>query len=128
VRRLLAQIDQDCRVAAQAAAAAGLSERIVATLVGVKQPTVHGWLDERHSAPLPPPSLASEIWNLHTVAAALRSLIVRIGGRHLPESPPTPHHVRPADAARKATDGINAATEALGQLGAAIEYADGPGT
>jgi hypothetical protein len=100
---------------------------MVATLVGVKQPTVHSWLDERRSAPLPTRSLASEVWDLHTVAGALRNLIVRLGGRHLPESAPTSHHARPVDAARKAADGISAATEALAQLGAAIQYAEGPG-
>lgn len=126
LRRLLAQVDENTRAAAQAAASAGLSERVIATLAGVSQPTAHGWLDERHGVPVPSPSLGAEIWNLHTVAAALRGLVVRLEGQHLSELGPSTRHAAPADEARRARDGLAQAVEALGQLGAAVEYEEGP--
>lgn len=124
LRRLAAQNDEDIRAAAQACAAAGLSERVIATLAGAAQPTVHGWLDGRAGAPLTPSSLATEVWALHTVASALHGLVVRLKGRHLGENAPTSHHARPVDAARRAAEALQAATEALGSLGAAVEYTE----
>src|SRR5690348_2781373 len=116
--RLTAAVDEDTRAAA---AAAGLAERMIATLAGASQPTVHGWLDDRRGAPLPPPSLAAEVWSLHTIAAALRALVVRLEGRHLAETAPTSHHARPVEAARAARTAMDEATERLAQLGAAVD-------
>jgi hypothetical protein len=41
-RRFLAQVDEDTRAAAQGTAAAGLSERMIASLAAASQPTAHG--------------------------------------------------------------------------------------
>lgn len=122
VRRLIAQMDEDIRAAAQAAATAGLSERMIATLAGASQPSVHGWLDERRGAPLPPASLAADVWALHTIASALTCLIRRLEGRHLPELAPTPYHCRPVDAARRSRESMKEVVNALGSLGAALDY------
>jgi hypothetical protein len=122
LRRFLVQLDEDTRAAAQSAAGAGLSERMIAALVGVTQPGVHGWLDERRGAPLPPVSLAAQVWTLHTVAGALRGMIARLEGHHLPEAAPTTHHCRPVDAARLACKAIGEVVERLAALGAALDY------
>jgi hypothetical protein len=127
LRRLLAQTDEDTRAAAQAAATAGLAERMIATLAGVSQPAVHGWLDDRRGAPLPAPSLAAEVWGLHTVTSALRGLVARLEGQHLARTPPTTHHATPVDAAQAARKALDEAAEKLAQLGAALDYAEGPG-
>jgi hypothetical protein len=125
LRRLVAQVDEDTRAAAQDGAAAGLTERVIATLAGASQPTVHGRLDERRGAPLPPSSLSTEVWTLHTVTAALRGLVARLEGRQLPEAAPTSSHVRPAETARRAREALAEATDCLARLGAALDYQAG---
>jgi hypothetical protein len=123
LRRFVAQVDEDTRAAAQDAAAAGLTERMIATLAGSSQPTVHAWLDERRGAPLPASSLPAEVWALHTITSALRGLVARLEGRQLSETAPTSHHSRPVEAAQTARKALEEAAEALARLGAALDYA-----
>jgi predicted transcriptional regulator len=122
LRRTLGQLDEDARGAAVYAERAGLTERTIADRLGVSQPTVHGWLDARRSEPLPAPSLSSEVWSLHAIAAALQGLVGRLEGRRLAENAPTSHHVRPVDAARNARKGAEEVTRWLSGLGAALDY------
>lgn len=122
LRRFLAQLDEDARAAALDAAAAGLTERTIAVQLGVTQPTVHGWLDERRSAPLPPPSAATDAWALHTMASAVASMAHRLVGRSLSPTAPSTGHVTPSDAARRARDELQAAADRLGRLGSALDY------
>jgi hypothetical protein len=127
LRRLLDQVDEETRAAAGAAAAAGLTERRIAALVGASQPGVRDWLDKRHGTPLAPPSLETQVWVLHTVAGALLGLIARLEGRHLPEESPSSHHSRPVDSLRSAREAMEKVLASLARLGAALDYdaADG---
>jgi hypothetical protein len=125
LRRLLIEVDEDTRAAAQDGAAAGLTERVIASLVGASQPSVHAWLDERRGAPLPQVTLGAEVWTLHTITTALRGLVARLEGRHLPPAAPTSHHTAPVDSARRALKGLEEAAEALARLGAALDYVTG---
>lgn len=122
LRRTLGQLDEDARTAAVYAERAGLTERMIADRLGVSQPTVHGWLDARRGEPTPAPALATEVWQLHGIAAALQGLVGRLEGRRLPENAPTSHHVRPVDAARSARKGTEETTKWLSGLGAALDY------
>lgn len=122
VRRALGQLDEDARGAAVYAERAGLTERMIADRLGVSQPTVHGWLDARRGEPTPAPGLATEVWQLHGIATALRGLLARVEGRHLPETPPSSHHSAPVSAARNARKGAEEAERWLANLGAALDY------
>jgi hypothetical protein len=122
LRRFLTQLDEDTRAAAIDAAAADVSERAIAARLGVAQPTVHAWLDERRAAPLPPPSLVAEVRSLHTIATALQGLVMRLEGRELAERAPSSRHVTPATAARSAREALATVTNDLGRLAAALDY------
>jgi hypothetical protein len=123
MRRFLGQLDEDTRAAALNAAAAGIPERAIAARLGLSQPSVHAWMDERRSGPLPAPALGAEVWSLHTIAAALASLVGRLEGRQLPERAPSSSHVSPRSCIRAALDAVDLAAKNLRKAAAAADFA-----
>ncbi|MFY1599532.1 helix-turn-helix domain-containing protein [Micromonospora sp. WMMD737] len=123
LRRAISDVDEEARTAALAASAAGLSERAIAAQLGVTQPTVHSWLDERRSAPVPARTVAAQAWTLHHLATALASQVARLRGHELPGQAPGSQHVAPSSAASTAYKGAVDVAGTLANLAAALDYA-----
>ncbi|WP_038843408.1 helix-turn-helix domain-containing protein [Salinispora arenicola] len=122
--RVLADIDEEARAAALAASAAGLSERAIAARLGVTQPTVHSWLDERRTPPTPPRPVAAQAWTLHHLASALASQVARLRGYRLTDSAPSSAHIAPTVAVRKAYTSGREVADSLAGLAGALDYAN----
>lgn len=122
LRRVLTDTDEETRAAALAASAAGMSERAIAVRLGVTQPTVHSWLDERRTPPTPPRPVAAQAWTLHHLASALASQVARLRGHRLSNQAPSSNHVAPTAAVRNAYTHAVEATDELAKLASALDY------